>query len=155
MYYPDPRAVSLETETSGWTVFGRPTNEELVGAHLSGIEIGMQEHEKIIQDQHLNLKKSAIKISEEIYSRLKDKFKIKPLGMRMRTQGFSSFGTLFLLQADDFYSDKIEEIYTFLNEERKKVTHISWSFVLMPVSKELNESAISSDGYTLSYAERS
>jgi hypothetical protein len=126
----------------------------VVDIRPSGIEIGMREYEKIVENQHLSLRNTAVKISEAIYSHLKEQFKIKPVGMRMRTQGFSSFGTLFLLQADDFYSDKIEEIYAFLNQEKNKTTAIDWSFVLMAASNDLDESAMVSDGYILSYAER-
>ncbi len=144
----------IEIEPSNlWRLSGSPVHDEVENARMSGIEIGMQEREKIIQNQHITLRNTAFNFSESIYSRMKEKFKIEPVGMRMRTVGFSSFDTLFMLRPDDFYSDKVEEIYVFLNEERKKIASISWDFVLMAATSALNESAISSDGFTLSYAE--
>lgn len=156
MSYPDmlkPVSVEVEPTSTQWRVAGRVATDEIMSAHLSGIEIGMQEHEKIIQNQHLQYKHLATKASEDIYARLKQKFDIRPIGMRIRVQGLSSFGTLFILRADDFYSGRIVEIYTFLHEERKKVSKVGWSFVVMPGAEEMDESAITSDGYTLSYAE--
>jgi hypothetical protein len=137
-----------------WRTVGKPTGDDLFNAHMSGIEVGIKEHERIIQGQHLNFRRMAIKTTENIYERLKQVFKIQPVGMKMRVEGLSSFGTLFLLASDDFYSEeKIEEIYRFLHNEQKKISSINWSFVLMPAGKELNESAMISDGYILSYAE--
>lgn len=152
MQSSDAATVDPKTHTSDlWRVFGKPTQDELTNARLSGIEIGMQEYDKFIQIQHLNLREKAFRISEEIYSRLKLKFSIEPLGMRMRAQGFSSFGTLFMLRPDDFYSEKIEEIYRFMNEEQERISDIRWSFAIMPAVDELDESAIRSDGYIHSY----
>lgn len=152
MYNP----ITLESEvgrTTGWFDAGLLMNDEVTSARLTGIEIGMKEHEKLIQQQHLTLRSDAVKISEGIYSELKKKFEIKPYGMKIRTQGFSAFGTLYMLRADDFFSDKIEDIYRFLHAEQEKIAAINWSFVVIPVTSELNDSAITSDGYNLSYVE--
>lgn len=148
--------MNIEAETSpGWRATDRLISDEMMSARVSGIEIGMKEHEKIIQQQHLILRNEAVRISEEIYSELKRKFQIRPYGMKIRTQGFSSFGTLYMLNSDDFYSERVEELYVFLRERQKTIAAISWSFVLMPVTKQLDESAMSSDGYNLSYVEPS
>ncbi|MGA7160156.1 MAG: hypothetical protein WBZ48_04085 [Bacteroidota bacterium] len=150
----NPVTMNLDAETSsGWITTDRLISDEITNARVSGIEIGMKEHEKIIQQQHIALRNEAVRISEEIYSELKSKFQIRPYGMKIRTQGFSFFGTLYMLNSDDFYSEKIEGIYVFLREKQKMVAAISWSFVLMPVTKQLDDSAMSSDGYSLSYVE--
>ena len=74
----------------------------------------------------------------------------------MRILGINSFETLLILKGSDYDSEKIEAVYGFLMEEMNKMNsdEFTWSFVVMPSVKELNDDAISSDGYLLKYAHK-
>lgn len=147
-------STSITTLSSKWTrdIF---TADEVLDAYLVGREHGRIEETTISLEK---LKKGLFKafdISEEVYSAIKSRFNMNPLGMKMRINSISSFNVLIIISSEDFVSDEIEKVYDFLLEEMKTVNkddNFYWSFILMPFREGLDEVAISSDGYTLKYA---
>ncbi|MEW5799978.1 MAG: hypothetical protein AB1728_13335, partial [Bacteroidota bacterium] len=81
-------------------------------------------------------------------------FNISPLGMKMKVDNISSFTILYFVSKEVYLSDEIEKIYNYLTEEMKKVSDADfhWSFIIAPDLGEMNEEAIASDGFILTYA---
>lgn len=150
MNYPSRIAEELEEKRE---IIGIAPLVSAYDSPTPPVAIGFQEGQNIIQQQHETLRTWAVKCSEEIYLAIKNKFEMRTEGMWMRTLGFSEFGALYSLHPDDFYSDKIEELYVFLNEEKKKFGYINWSFVLMPGGAKINQAAMASDGYLPAHVE--
>ena len=131
------------------------TYDQLIDAYLMGKEYGRTEEIKVLDKTfEANLEK-AFSVSEEKFDELRKIFGIQPVAMRMKIQDISSFAILFVLNEKDYKSEKIEDIYNFLIEEMKKLNsdEFSWFFVITPQIGELNEDAISSDGYSLRYGQ--
>lgn len=159
MSAPHPKISAPATEQSHspfptWTgdVF---TRDDLLDAINYGKSLAMTEASKIVQATFDKNLKKAQAFSVEIYQKIKSIFKINPLSMKMRVDGISSFSILIMISRADFVSDEIENIYSFLLEEMKGINKdetFHWSFTLMPQRGRINEAAILSDGYTLTYA---
>ncbi len=132
------------------------TANQVIDAYLIGKEHGKTEEQRILAKTFEKNFKRATTFSEEKFHQLKSIFGFEPTAMRMRILDISSFETLFILAPADYKSDKIEAVYAYLIEEMKTIASedFTWSFVVMPAASEINDEAISSDGYTLRYSHK-
>jgi len=130
------------------------SHDQLIDAYLTGMEHAKTEEKRLLGGIFQNNLEHAMKFSEEKFQALMKIFDVTPVGMRMSVIGISSFETLLILSRDNYQSSKIESIYGYLLDEMRKVNNeqFNWTFILMPSLGDLNEEAISLDGYSLMYA---
>jgi hypothetical protein len=132
------------------------TADEVLDAYEKGKEAGkVEEYEAKVAKFKDNLIR-ALNFSDGVFQKLKAILTQPAWGMKMRVDGFSSFSVIIVISKIDFVSPEIEKVYNLLHGEMEQFNtgnDIHWSFALMPHRGKLNEPALSSDGYTLKYAD--
>jgi len=131
------------------TVF---TGDDLIDAYVKGKEEGKDEFLKILAKQFNDNIVIATSVSEKLLEEA-EKLNIKFDGIRIKAEGITKFIALFLTNEVDFISDKFRRIYTLSrklkNQSESASFYITFSFI--PVTNNLNEKSLSSDGFFLKY----
>lgn len=158
---PSDASIFLNKLIGNWeTTFreGRATVDQwtdaLIDAYLIGKQDAKTEEQRVLNNIFQKNIKRAADFAEEKLNNLKSIFNISPLGMKMKVDNISSFTILYFVSKEVYLSDEIEKIYNYLTEEMKKVSDADfhWSFIIAPDLGEMNEEAIASDGFILTYA---
>lgn len=97
----------------------------------------------------------ALAISEKMF----DAFEKKGVGctrVSVRSEGFSSFNALFIVDKEEYLSDTGKWMYQtarkFKNKQNTPESKFEISFTLMPKADGIDELAIANDGYFMTYA---
>ena len=102
-----------------------------------------------------NLNRAAF-LSEGIFHTANSDYNVSIQKAYLKAETLENFDVLFLVNSEDFISDKIKDIYKrahlVKSEFNCKDFHISFKF--MPTSDHLNLEGISADGYMLTYGNR-
>lgn len=128
------------------------TGDDLIDAYLKGKEDGKNDVYKVLFNQLKNNISQATTVAEVLYQHsLEQKIPLKTI--HIKADSIARFEALFIVQEDDFISDKFRSIYTYARGLKNKFDsenfYISFSF--MPNSKNLNEKCLASDGFFLKY----
>jgi hypothetical protein len=148
---PTTYIIPKEWEQQGDRLYALDT---VIDAYLKGKQEGLNE---FIRSQGTQLRSNlnkALEYAEGVFEELRDALKIQVLGMRARACGIFEIEILFIVNNEDFVSEKMETAYNYLQKKHEEINKdLNWSYLVMPsLGENLNEEAIQSDGFAFRYA---
>lgn len=152
-----PVEITRALSSIDWTPPGKDSFSEdfVIEAFLKGKEVGERQQEKILREKfvsNLNLSGTA---TEELIARITEMgFTVKDV--RLAPAEITVFNVLVMVKDTDFQRESFLDVYSTARDIKARYTsstlYISFSF--MAYSNNLNESRLSSDGYTWKYGKK-
>lgn len=131
------------------------TGDDLIDAFLEGKEAGKNENHRILLSTLKENINQAAAISENLYKQILSK-DIKPVEIHLKAEDITKYKALFVVNKEDFISDKFREVYTLsrriMNKSESENFYISFSFI--PASEFLNEHCLLADGFFMKYEKK-
>lgn len=131
------------------------TGDHLIDAYLRGKKDGGDEYRKILIKQFRTNIEIAAKVAEQLLSEA-TATNIEIKSIRLRAEGIFKFSALFVANANDYLTDEFRNLLIASRRLKAEVQSESFyiSFSFIPFTESLNEKAIYSDGYFLTYDKR-
>jgi hypothetical protein len=130
--------------------------DDLIDAHLSGIKIGLNKKEMMIQQAFDKNIEEALNSTSDLYKDLESD--INPVGMFLKVHNISSYEVLILVDKNSYLNsvnrklayEKIRKI-----ENNIKSNIFKLSITLKPNSENTSETAINANGFFYKYEPKS
>jgi hypothetical protein len=131
------------------------TGDDLIDAFIRGKKAGRDEQKKILWERISENVNKATQLSERLYNIAIDQ-KFKLFEIHIKAENISTYTALFLVDNEDFLSDRFRSIYTtarqLKNEAETDTFYISFSFTSK--SEQLSEDCLVADGFFLKYEKK-
>lgn len=140
-----------------WHPTDKFSGDEMIDAYFlgkkAGIEAGWDEKFQIIAKQFKANIETAVEVSESLYKEASE-LGIGLKSIQLKSEGLSKFTALFIVDSNDFVSDKFLDVYKISRKlnGHKSNPDIYISFLFTPYSDKLNQDCLTADGYFLNYA---
>lgn len=126
-------------------------SDAVLDAYEKGKEKGRETLHKVLTQQlHANIQR-AMKDADKVIEYLVEKQNILPLSVHLNPITLDRFKVLFVIPEKDFISDRIDDVYDFLNFAEtawsEDLYNVSFSFAYAKEGADFNYDLLRADGY--------